>query len=125
MHVISRYVHSNVDDVVVVAAVAVAVAVVVVVVLVVVVVAAVAAVVVVVVVAVVVVVLVVVVVVLVLVVVVVAVEKYIPKELSCKHAGRRNLNQKVREYIYSFVWRHNVAKNARVSQLGNLARNCQ
>ena len=49
-------------------------------------------------------------------------KKYIPKELSCKHAGSRNLNQKVREYIYSFVWRHNVAKEKRLNQLGNLAR---
>ena len=52
-------------------------------------------------------------------------KKYIPKELSCKHAGSRNLNQKVREYIYSFVWRHNVAKEKRLNQLGNLARNSE
>ncbi len=53
------------------------------------------------------------------------VKKYIPKELSCKHSGSRNLNQKVREYIYSFVWRHNVTKDTRLDQLGNLVRNCQ
>ena len=41
------------------------------------------------------------------------------------HAGSRNLNQKVREYIYSFVWRHNVAKEKRLNQLGNLARNSE
>ena len=43
-------------------------------------------------------------------------KEYIPKELASgsKHSGNRDLNQKIGDYIYSFVWRCNVLKDAQL-----------
>ena len=52
-------------------------------------------------------------------------KKYTPKELASKNSSNRDLNQKIRDYIYSFVWRCNVAKDARLKELGTLAKTCK
>ena len=52
-------------------------------------------------------------------------KKDIPKELPSKNTSSRDLNQKIRDYIYSFVWRNNVAKDARLKELGKLAKTCK
>ena len=52
-------------------------------------------------------------------------KKYIPKELASKNSSNRYLNQKIRGYIYSFVWRCNAAKDARLKEFGTLAKTCK
>ena len=42
-----------------------------------------------------------------------------------ENTSSRDLNQKIRDYIYSFVWRNNVAKDARLQELGKLAKTCK
>ena len=44
---------------------------------------------------------------------------------ASKNTSSRDLNQKIRDYIYSFVWRNNVAKDARLKELGKLAKTCK
>ena len=56
---------------------------------------------------------------------IVATSHVVPKELASKNSSNRDLNQKIRDYIYSFVWRCNAAKDAKLKELGTLAKICK
>ena len=52
-------------------------------------------------------------------------KKYFLKELASKHSGKQDLNQKIGDYIKSFVWRCNVPNDAQLEQLGILGKTCK
>ena len=49
-----------------------------------------------------------------------ALKRYIPKEL-CSKAPNGLLNEKIAEYVYSFVWRSNTLGKHQLKDLGKLA----
>ena len=47
-------------------------------------------------------------------------KRYIPKEL-CSKTPNRLLNEKIAEYVYSFVWQSNTLGKHQLKDLGKLA----
>ena len=50
-----------------------------------------------------------------------ALKQYIPKEL-CSKTPNGLLNEKIAEYVYSFVWQSNTLGKHQLKDLGKLAR---
>ena len=48
-------------------------------------------------------------------------KQYVPKEVANKNALDRSVNDSLRAYVYSWVWRHNVGIPSLLSSLGHLA----
>ena len=48
-------------------------------------------------------------------------KQYVPREVANKNALDRSVNDSLRAYVYSWVWRHNVGIPTLLSSLGHLA----